>query len=176
MLSSFLLFIFKIMANRVVKKVYEVRNNWYAAFCQGIALKGYEYYKIPENIKYRYPAPGSVPHDEVSYPHLFKKHWKTPFRDSHFNIRAKEHQLTLEENTRTYITGFPDMTGTHLEGAQKPSLEGLTLNDDLPLDHPDKLAALRADFAAAPEQMNSINKNYSNYHGDLDAEYNMVQV
>ena len=113
------------MASKIVKKAYEVRNNWYAAFCQGVAIQGYEYYKIPENIKYRYPAPGSVPLDETSYPHLFKKHWKTPFRDSHFNIRAKEHQHTLEENTRTYISGWADVSGMAIADAQQPSRDQL---------------------------------------------------
>lgn len=60
----------------------------------GVNIKGYEYYNIPGEIRMRYPAPGSVALDEVSYPHLFKKHWKTPFRDSQFNIRRKEKKVT----------------------------------------------------------------------------------
>jgi hypothetical protein len=53
----------------------------------GMMIKGYEYYEYPDEIRFRYPAPGSVALDDSSYPHLFKKHWKLPFRDSHFNIR-----------------------------------------------------------------------------------------
>jgi hypothetical protein len=49
-------------------------------------VKGYNYYKPPPEIKYRYPAPGSAPHDEVDHPNLYKKHWKTPYRESPYNI------------------------------------------------------------------------------------------
>jgi hypothetical protein len=60
----------------------------------GCNIKGYEYYKMPDEVRMRYPAPGSVALDESSYPHLFKKHWKTPFRDSPYNIRRKEKKVT----------------------------------------------------------------------------------
>ena len=70
----------------------------------GVNIKGYEYYNIPGEIRMRYPAPGSVALDEVSYPHLFKKHWKTPFRDSQFNIRRKEKKGYLRcEHSTLYI-------------------------------------------------------------------------
>ena len=82
------------MVDKIVKKVSQTRKNWYEAFKMGVNIKGYEYYNIPAEIRMRYPAPGSVALDEVSYPHLFKKHWKTPFRDSQFNIRRKEKRVT----------------------------------------------------------------------------------
>ena len=52
----------------------------------GINLKGYNYYKPPPELKYRYPAPGSHAIDRESYPNVFKKHWKTPYRESPYNI------------------------------------------------------------------------------------------
>lgn len=70
-------------------------------------VKGHEYYKIPSEIRYRYPAPGSCPLDETDHPNLFKKHWKTPFRDSPFNIRSKEKTYTTAENTEHFIEGIP---------------------------------------------------------------------
>jgi len=90
----------------VAKRLNLTRKNWYEAFKMGMMIKGYEYYEAPGEIRYRYPAPGSVALDDSSYPHLFKKHWKTPFRDSHFNIRQQEKQLLVEENTQHYISGL----------------------------------------------------------------------
>jgi hypothetical protein len=84
------------MVDKVVGKVYSVRKNWYDAFKMGANMKGYQYYQIPDNLRYRYPSPGSVAMDEVSYPHLFKKHWKLPFRDSPYNIRRVEKTMTQE--------------------------------------------------------------------------------
>jgi len=49
-------------------------------------VKGYNYYKPPPEIKYRYPAPGSAPHDQNDHPNLYKAHWKTPYRESPYNI------------------------------------------------------------------------------------------
>lgn len=87
----------------------------------GLSIKGYEYYEIPKELRYRYPAPGSVAMDDVSYPHLFKKHWKIPFRDSHLNIRKKEKQLLVEENTVHSISGlvtWDPETEPHMAGQQ----------------------------------------------------------
>ena len=64
--------------DKVLGKVNQTRLNWYNAFKNGVNLKGYGYYKPPAELKYRYPAPGSVDHSEVDNPHLYKKHWKTP--------------------------------------------------------------------------------------------------
>jgi hypothetical protein len=72
--------------DKVLGKVNQTRLNWYQALKNGMNLKGYGYYKPPAELKYRYPAPGSGPLDEVDHPHLFKKHWKTPFRESPYNI------------------------------------------------------------------------------------------
>jgi hypothetical protein len=82
------------MVDKILTKASQTRKNWYEAFKMGCNIKGYEYYKYPDEIRYRYPAPGSVALDEVSYPHLFKKHWKIPFRDSPYNIRRKEKKVT----------------------------------------------------------------------------------
>ena len=169
-----------------VKKAYahakDVRNNWYTAFKGGIAMKGYEYYKIPDNIRYRYPAPGSVPLDDRSYHHLFKKHWKTPFRDSHFNIRTKDNMISFEENCDASLSHRPDVSHIpQLAGAaNQPTFDDLTIDeekfDGKGPDHPDRLAELQSAFehSAIQEQHDAL--HYSDYHGDYDHEYNVVNV
>lgn len=72
-------------------------------------LKGYNYYKIPPELKYRYPAPGSVALDKQSYPHLFKKHWKTPYRESPYNIQKKERRPTTAENVEQFVSEKPEL-------------------------------------------------------------------
>jgi len=74
------------MVDKVVAKLSNTRHNWWEAFKLGISIKGYKYYKPPPELKYRYPAPGSCDHSEVDNPHLYKKHWKTPYRESNYNI------------------------------------------------------------------------------------------
>jgi len=72
--------------DKVVGRLNQTRLNWWQAFKQGVNLKGYNYYKPPPELKYRYPAPGSAPLDPVDHPNLYKKHWKTPYRESPYNI------------------------------------------------------------------------------------------
>ena len=72
--------------DKIVSKINHTRLNWWAAFKEGISPKGYKYYPVPPEIKYRYPAPGSSPHEPVDHPNLYKIHWKTPYRDSVYNI------------------------------------------------------------------------------------------
>ena len=94
--------------DKVLAKVSQTRLNWYHAVKGGLLVKGYEYYKPPPEIKYRYPAPGSCPLDEVDHPHLYKKHWKTPFRESPYNIQKKEKIITDEENVEVYVSSIPE--------------------------------------------------------------------
>ena len=94
--------------DKVLGKVNQTRLNWYQAFKNGVNLKGYGYYQPPAELKYRYPAPGSGAHDEVDHPHLYKKHWKTPFRESPYNIQKKEKVITDEENVELSASSFPE--------------------------------------------------------------------
>ena len=94
--------------DKVLGKINQTRLNWWQAFKGGISLKGYDYYKPPAELKYRYPAPGSVPHSPVDHPHLYKKHWKTPFRESTHNIQKKEKKITDAENTVHYTSAIPE--------------------------------------------------------------------
>ena len=168
------------MVDKVVKRANQTRKNWYDAFKMGLSIKGYEYYQPPAEIRYRYPAPGSVNLDDSSYPHLFKKHWKTPFRDSHFNIRVKEKQLTMEENTQHHISAlveFDPVTEPHYAGQQKPEVDDLEIvGDHGPLDSEESLKELWAEFDDTPQVMFKMNRDYTHAHNDLDHEYNHVQV
>ena len=79
--------------DKIIKKVHKTRLNWWDAFKGAISLHGYYYYKPPPELKYRYPAPGSCPLDELDHPNLYKSHWRTPFRDSPYYIQKKEKKL-----------------------------------------------------------------------------------
>lgn len=94
--------------DKIAGKINQTRLNWWVAFKNGIKVKGYQYYQPPPELKYRYPAPGSSPLDEVDHPHLFKKHWKTPYRESPLNIQKKEKLITDEENVDMYATKAPE--------------------------------------------------------------------
>ena len=96
------------MVDKVIHKANTTRKNWYEAFKMACNIKGYEYYQPPGEIRYRYPSPGSVALDKVSYPHLFKKHWMTPFRDSPYNIRRVEKRITVDKNTTNWIQGIAE--------------------------------------------------------------------
>lgn len=90
-----------------MQKARATRTNWFEAFKLAGSVKGHKYYAIPEAIKYRYPAPGSCPMDVEDHPNLYKKHWKTPFRSSPYNIRQKEKTYTTAENTDHFIGEIP---------------------------------------------------------------------
>ena len=115
--------------DKLLGKVNQTRLNWYQAFKNGISVKGYEYYKPPGELKYRYPAPGSHPHEQVDHPHLYKKHWKTPFRESPYNIQKKEKRITDDENVEIYASPVPDFGPNDYHDQlimreQMPSLDG----------------------------------------------------
>ena len=143
-------------------------------------IKGYEYYQAPDEIRYRYPAPGSVALDETSYPHLFKKHWKTPFRDSPYNIRRKEKKITMAENTKNYISSITkwDPVAQPIEaGLPQPRTDDLIVSSDHPaLDSEEMVSELWKDFAAGPAILKDLHHNESMYFGDYSMEYKQVQI
>lgn len=48
----------------------------------------------------------------MDHPNLYKAHWKTPYRDSQFNIQKKEKPITDEENTEYYAQSYPEFDPT----------------------------------------------------------------
>ena len=103
--------------NRLINKAQPTRKNWFEAFKVTCNIHGYEYYEMPAEIRYRYPAPGSGALDSASFPHLFKKHWKTPFRDSNFNIRMKPKKLSMEDDAIHTISTLPNLDPNNPEHA-----------------------------------------------------------
>ena len=86
------------MVDKAIRKIAKTKDNVWAAFKLSLNLKGYEYYKPPPELRYRYPAPGSSPHHKEDHPHLYKTHYKTPYRYSHYNIQKIEKKITDAEN------------------------------------------------------------------------------
>jgi len=82
---------------------------------KGINIHGYEYYKPPEGVKYRYPAPGSCALDVDDHFNLYKDDWKRPFRQSELNIRAIEQTLDDEDprQAESFISEIPQLNADH---------------------------------------------------------------
>lgn len=167
--------------DKVLAKVSQTRLNWYQAIKGGLLIKGYEYYQPPAEIKYRYPAPGSVPHDQGDQPHLYKKHWKTPYRESPYNIQKKEKFITDDENVEVYVSSIPEFDPTnqydqlllreHLAstGGKKQMFDQETMSME------EKKNELWAAFEEQPKIMNTIAHDYAPYQWDLDQDYNPKQ-
>lgn len=164
------------MVDKVAKRINSTRKNWYEAFKMSLSIKGYEYYEAPGEIRYRYPAPGSVALDAESYPHLFKKHWKTPFRDSHLNIRHREKQLTVEDNTEHVISNLVEFDAEkepHLAGMQMPNTDDLhVLGEGHDVASEESLQELWAEFDHHPQTMHELRRDYSPYINEYEHEYN----
>ena len=111
------------MVEKLISKVKKVRSNWWQAFEVARGVKGHQYYAIPKEIKYRYPAPGSCPMDTDDHHNMYKDHWKTPFRDSPYNIRQVEKTYTMAENTEHLIQGIPDIDPSRSEHERLLSLQ-----------------------------------------------------
>ena len=110
------------MLDKLLGKARLARNNWWEATKLANTVKGHQYYEMPDMIKYRYPAPGSCALERVDHPNLFKMHWKTPFRDSHYNIRAKETVYDGAENTSHFISEIPTVDPSKSEAERIRSL------------------------------------------------------
>lgn len=163
--------------DKVLGKINQTRLNWWQAFKLGINLKGYNYYKPPPEIKYRYPAPGSAPHDEIDHPHLYKKHWKTPWRESPYNIQKKEKKVPDELNSEYYVSQFPefdpaDFMDQAILREQIPSMDGKQLmfdQENMSLD--ERKDEIWKTLEEMPKVMNFISHDYNSYSNDLDQEY-----
>ena len=103
------------MTSKIVNAVKNGQKDMWSAFKAGISIKGYHYYEAPEEIKYRYPAPGSCAMDEEDHPNLYKNDWKVPFRTSDYNIRPIELQYRDDDprQAQSYVSGIPKYDTTH---------------------------------------------------------------
>lgn len=60
---------------------------------------------------------------------MYKKHWKTPFRESPYNIQKKEKKITDDENVEIYASATPEFDPNDYHDQlvlreQMPSLTG----------------------------------------------------
>ena len=167
--------------DKVLAKVSQTRLNWYQAIKGGLLIKGYDYYQPPPEIKYRYPAPGSVPHDQVDHPHLYKKHWKTPFRESPYNIQKKEKLITDEENVEVYVSSIPDFDPTNhydqlLQREHLASTGGKKqMFDQESMSIEERQSELWTAFESQPKIMNYMAHDYAPYQWDLEQDYHPRQ-
>ncbi|CAI2375782.1 unnamed protein product [Moneuplotes crassus] len=75
--------------DKIIRKVKSVRYNVWEDFKKFMSLPGYKYYKSPPELKFRYPAPGSVPRTQEDKPGLFKDDYKLAYTDSLYDVRRK---------------------------------------------------------------------------------------
>ena len=106
------------MVEKVIKNVKRNNHVMWDAFKAGMNIHGYNYYEIPPELRYRYPAPGSTAIDKKSFPHMFKAHWKTPFRDSQFNIRPKEVRPIMGGGNEEEMGTLPALDPSNAENAE----------------------------------------------------------
>ena len=106
------------MADKLLKAAQRARQDMWKSMKNGVWIHGYEYYKPPEEISYRYPAPGSCPLDESDHPNLYKNDWKTPFRNSEYNIARIETKYDDDDprQATSYISAKPSFDTTGKRG------------------------------------------------------------
>ena len=169
------------MVDKLLSKAKKLRGTWWEAFTVARGVKGHQYYDIPKEIKYRYPAPGSCPLDKDDHPNLYKRHWKTPFRDSNYNIRPIEKQYTMEENTIHAIMNTPTIDPQANEAERRLSLQQNAnmdhlevVEDGTPADSEDKLQEMWDSFEAMAEHQKITGRDFAPWTRDLDDDYNQV--
>ncbi len=159
--------------SRVVRKIKETRHNWWEGLKFFCRLRGYKYYKPPKELKYRYPAPGSVPHTQEDKPHLYKLDYKTPFRDSQFNIREKPLESGVFENERHWseFEGWDESNPYEKARADYPRLtkfidtQGVCLEKELfMLGEEEQVEALWEDFQEKIDQDPLMRKYYTQWN------------
>lgn len=168
------------MVDKLLSKAKTTRNNWFEAFKLAGNVKGHKYYEIPAALKYRYPAPGSCPLDKSDHPNLYKKHWKTPFRDSPYNIRQKEKTYSIAENSDHFLPEIPQLDPENNEFDRQLSLQQLPKMDDVKLaqeadvapDSDEAISEMWAEFEGAAEKARLMHRDVAPGHWDLNEEYN----
>jgi hypothetical protein len=120
------------MTDKVVKAIKRGRADMWDSVVKGLSITGYKYYKPHESlgIHFRYPAPGSGALDWEDHPNLYKQHWKTPFRQSEYNISQKEKKV---DRSKAYIGWTPELDPNN------PTDAKVMMYQQLPIDHHDPL-------------------------------------
>lgn len=97
------------MVDKVISSVKRNNHAMWTAFKASVNLYGYKYYDIPPELRYRYPSPGSCDNDANNQFHLYKTHWKLPFRDSPYNLRPIEKRISWDVDCEQYLPRLPQI-------------------------------------------------------------------
>jgi hypothetical protein len=174
------------MADKLTKVANKARLNMWSAFKNGLKIKGYEYYQPPDEITYRYPAPGSSPLNEEDHPNLYKNDWKTPFRQSEYNTTKIEVKLDDEDErqAKNYISGYPSLNPNGKRGDYDQNI----LNEAIPrggqevlfegkdLSSEEMRNEIWKEMESRPEQMNILRRDYAPTQHDYNDSYNQVNA
>ena len=169
------------MVDQALKRVGQAQAHSWKAFKNFINLHGYMYYEIPPELKYRYPAPGSCPLTREDRPNLYKKHWKTPFRDSVYNIRPREKFYSDAENTTHHIQAIPQVDPEASELDRLLALEPQPQTDDLRVamehtpDSEEYRKELWAHFDAQADAQETLRREHAPWNNYLDDTYQPME-
>ena len=115
------------MADKIAKAANKARLDAWGAFRRSLSITGYKYYQPPPEVKYRYPAPGSCALDNVDHRHMYKLDWKTPFRQSDYNVRSIELRYDDDDprQATNYVAQIPsfDASKTRYAGYEQAVLD-----------------------------------------------------
>ena len=173
------------MVDKILARVEATQKNWWTHLKKSVNISNnYKYYEFHPNLKYRYPAPGSCEMTAHDRPHMFKKHWKTPFRYSQYNIRQIEKVKTLEDRSEHWISSLPDLDPNNPADAElllsyQPKIDDLKIakEADAPAFGSEEAnAELWAAFEELPKRQEELIQETSGYQGDLGARYNQKEL
>ncbi len=167
--------------DKVIAKVGQTRHNWWDATKQFTRLHGYRYYEPPKELKFRYPAPGSVAHERNDHPNLFKKNWKQPYRDSPYNIRPIEQRWTPDTETENFVSKQPTLDASDPYDqaiARMPDIsydEHSLMFDQEDMSLEERSEELQKAFADIPRVRRSLTDNFAPWGYDLEDDYHQTQ-
>lgn len=179
------------MVDKILARVERTKTNWWTHLKKASNISNnYKYYEIPENLKYRYPSPGSCDPAKEDHPNLYKIHWKTPFRESPYNIRPKEKRPEIGwddgENwiSKTYGKGLPELDPNNPNDAetlmqQDPKWDEYKVQDDgetaALLDTEEMRNKLWAEFESMGDHREYLQNQNAGYDLEVDHAYNAVE-
>lgn len=115
---------------------------------------------------------------------MFKRHWKTPFKDSQFNIRTDERAWDTNEGFDICISGKPTFDPKNKYDAEylkapTNNYEGIEVAHDYvdqPLNSAEMFDEIHALCEAEAEENRALTRDYSDYFDGVEQEYNQVNV
>jgi len=170
------------MADKLVKAVKKSRADMWSAFKTGISITGYRYYKPHDEIKYRYPAPGSCAFDELDKAHMYKLDWKTPFRTIEYNVRPIE--LVYDDDDPrmaiNHVSQIPEFDDTHPRFGKydavalahtAPEVKSTLMHADIEPGSDAARDLLWDTWAAAPERQAWVRDSHAPGQFDFEDDY-----